>query len=208
MITVVPVCRTGSGEKVRICSGSSVCFQAALAVQGSNYSEVKRHPEGVCSTMRVHSEPVWMGLNQFDSTLLYCSHFWPFWLSLVRTSLFQLDPVYVCYKELLFTCPTPIPAPSPSPGWLHLIGPPSSIEPIGSSEGPRSLPVGWGEWLLLVVPSVWLASREEEVGLRLMTSSKWFGDSAIRGTTRQQSKSLVRTWLIWKKERVYGYIYG
>lgn len=30
-----------------------------------------------------------------------------------------------------------------------------------------------------------------------MTSSRRFGDSAIRGTTRQQSKSLVRTWLIW-----------
>lgn len=69
VIPVVPVCRTGSVEKMRICSDSSVCFQAALAVQGSNFSEVKRHPEGVCSTMGVRNEPVWMVLNQFDSTL-------------------------------------------------------------------------------------------------------------------------------------------
>lgn len=33
-----------------------------------------------------------------------------------------------------------------------------------------------------------------------MTSSRRLGDSAISGTTRQQSKSLVRTWLIWQEQ--------
>lgn len=35
---VTPVCGTGSGEKVRSYSSMSVCFQAVLAVQGSNFS--------------------------------------------------------------------------------------------------------------------------------------------------------------------------
>ena len=38
------------------------------------------------------------------------------------------------------------------------------------------------------------------MGFRLMTSSRRFGDSAISGTTRQQSKSLVRTWFIWETQ--------
>lgn len=89
-----------------------------------------------------------------------------------------------------------------SPGWLHLIGPPSSTWPTEISVGPSSPLFGWGGWVLLLVLSVWLASKEveEDVGFRLMTSSRWFGDSAISGTTRQQSKSLVRTWFIWKRQ--------
>lgn len=39
-------------------------------------------------------------------------------------------------------------------------------------------------------------------GFLLMTSSSLLPDSAIRGTTRQQSKSLVRTWFTWAIRRL------
>lgn len=43
----------------------------------------------------------------------------------------------------------------------------------------------------------------EETGFRLMTRSSLFPDSAIRGTTKQQSKSLVRTWFICGTKQAY-----
>lgn len=49
---VKPVCRTGSGEKVRSFSSLSVCFQAASAVHGSNFSgQRSEFIQRVCSTM-------------------------------------------------------------------------------------------------------------------------------------------------------------
>lgn len=39
-------------------------------------------------------------------------------------------------------------------------------------------------------------------GFLLMTSSSLLPDSAIRGTTKQQSKSLVRTWFTWLMRRL------
>lgn len=53
-----------SAEKMRVSSVSPMCFQAALAVQWS-------HPDGVCSTMGVHNEPVQVG------ALFWCSPWWP-----------------------------------------------------------------------------------------------------------------------------------
>lgn len=38
-------------------------------------------------------------------------------------------------------------------------------------------------------------------GFLLITRSSLLPDSAMRGTTRQQSKSLVRTWLTWKVKK-------
>lgn len=164
--------------------------------QGSNLSgqKAKVHPEGVYSTTRGPlstslNKPVWFRQDITDIP----TDLRP---TLVTSGWIQIDPVLFCYKELLVTCPTP----NTSPGWFHLIGPQSSTCSTKASDCPTSLLIGWGECRLLATPSLWLASggEVEEEGFRLMTSSNRFGDSAMRGTTRQQSKSLVRTWLIWQ----------
>ena len=68
MTPVVPVRRTGSDEYVRSCSGPVVCFQAALAVQGSNLrGQRPNFIQRVCvAPWEVHFEPVYTDLNQFD----------------------------------------------------------------------------------------------------------------------------------------------
>lgn len=86
-----------------------------------------------------------------------------------------------CYKVLLGSLPSD-PA-SLEFCWVTSSGRGSagSVQPTGSS------------------PGSWFSSDGEvaaEVGFRLITRSSLFPDSAIRGTTKQQSKSLVRTWLI------------
>lgn len=90
-----------------------------------------------------------------------------------------------CYKVLLGSLPS-------DPASLEFCwaaswgrGSAESVQPTGSS------------------PGSWFSSEGEvsaEAGFRLITRSSLFPDSAIRGTTKQQSKSLVRTWLIWNRK--------
>lgn len=90
-----------------------------------------------------------------------------------------------CYKVLLGSLPS-------DPASLEFCwaascarGSAGSVQPAASSAGS------------------WFSSEGEvaaEAGFRLITRSSLFPDSAIRGTTKQQSKSLVRTWLICNRQ--------
>lgn len=91
-----------------------------------------------------------------------------------------------CYKVLLGSLPSD--PTSREFCWAAPCGRGSdgSVQPIGSSLGS------------------WFSSEGEvaaEAGFRLITRSSLFPDSAIRGTTKQQSNSLVRTWLICNRKR-------
>lgn len=91
-----------------------------------------------------------------------------------------------CYKVLLGSLPS-------DPTGLEFCwaascgrGSAGSVQPTGSSPGSWFSSVG---------------EVEADAGFRLITRSSLFPDSAIRGTTKQQSKSLVLTWLICNRKK-------
>ena len=79
---------------------------------------------GCVAPWGVHSEPVWTGLNQFNSTLLYCSPRWPLLSSLVRTGLIQFSSAIKIYY-------------SPAPPRAPPRAPPSARLPVRSTWSDR-----------------------------------------------------------------------